>query len=88
MKKSENNIATTTGGKGGIGKFRAKLFLEKCASTVRSYKAKKQSEVANPQERNSIPFKIAELALFLASDDNQYVTGTTPLIDVGMSAAQ
>jgi len=47
---------------------------------------KKHLENTIPFGRYAEPIEIAKLVLFLASDDSQYITGTTQIIDGGMSA--
>lgn len=47
---------------------------------------KKQLENTIPFGRYAEPIEIAKLVLFLAGDDSQYITGTTQVIDGGMSA--
>lgn len=47
---------------------------------------KKQFETAIPLGRYAEPIEIAQLVLFLASDDSQFITGTTQIIDGGMCA--
>lgn len=48
--------------------------------------AKKGFEQAIPLGRYAKPEEIASLVLFLASDDSQFITGTTQIIDGGMMA--
>ena len=44
-------------------------------------------ETGVPMHRYGTPEEVAKLALFLASDDSSYCTGTTFSIDGGMSAS-
>jgi NAD(P)-dependent dehydrogenase (short-subunit alcohol dehydrogenase family) len=48
---------------------------------------KSKLEQAVPMRRYGEPAEVARLALFLASDDAAYITGTTYSIDGGMTAA-
>ena len=47
---------------------------------------KKHLENTIPFGRYAEPIEVAKLVLFFASDDSQYITGTTQVIDGGMSA--
>ncbi|KAA6438162.1 SDR family NAD(P)-dependent oxidoreductase [Rufibacter glacialis] len=47
--------------------------------------AKKELEKTIPLGRYADPEEIAKLVLFLASDDSQFITGTTQIIDGGLS---
>lgn len=47
--------------------------------------AKKQLENTIPLGRYAEPEEIAKLVLFLGSDDSQFITGTTQVIDGGLS---
>jgi NAD(P)-dependent dehydrogenase (short-subunit alcohol dehydrogenase family) len=60
--------------------------IEESASPGHAEEVKKQFEATIPLERYAEPIEIAKLVLFLASDDSQYITGTTQVIDGGMSA--
>ncbi len=48
--------------------------------------AKKEFEQTIPLGRYAFPEEIAQLVLFLASDESRFITGTTQLIDGGMNA--
>lgn len=60
--------------------------IENGASEGHGEEAKKQFETAIPLGRYAEPAEIAKLVLFLASDDSQFITGTTQVIDGGMCA--
>jgi NAD(P)-dependent dehydrogenase (short-subunit alcohol dehydrogenase family) len=47
--------------------------------------AKKELEKTIPLGRYASPDEIAKLVLFLASDDSRFITGTTQVIDGGLS---
>ncbi len=60
--------------------------IEESASAGNGKEVQKQFEATIPLGRYAEPMEIAKLVLFLASDDSQYITGTTQVIDGGMSA--
>lgn len=60
--------------------------IEAAASAGHGDEVKKQFEATIPLKRYAEPIEIAQLVLFLASDNSQYITGTTQVIDGGMCA--
>jgi glucose 1-dehydrogenase len=48
-------------------------------------KKKKEEEMRIPMRRIGRPEEIAKVALFLASDDASYITGTTVYVDGGLT---
>ncbi len=60
--------------------------LEEGFAPSHGAEAKKGFEQTIPLGRYAKPEEIANLVLFLASDDSQFITGTTQVIDGGMTA--
>jgi len=59
--------------------------LEEGFSPGHGAEVKEQLELTIPLGRYAEPVDIAKLALFLASDDSQFITGTTQVVDGGMN---
>lgn len=59
--------------------------LEEGFSPGQGDAVKKQLELTIPLGRYAKPIEIAKLVLFLASDDSQFITGTTQVIDGGIN---
>ncbi|AZA92911.1 SDR family oxidoreductase [Chryseobacterium nematophagum] len=60
--------------------------IEENSAPGHAEEIKKQFEATIPLGRYAEPIEIAKLVLFLAGDDSQFITGTTQIIDGGMSA--
>jgi len=58
--------------------------IEEGASAGHADVVKKQFEASIPLGRYAEPIEIAKLVVFLASDDSQFITGTTQVIDGGL----
>lgn len=59
--------------------------LEEGFSPGQAAAVKEQLELTIPLGRYAEPIEIANLVLFLASDDSQFITGTTQVIDGGIN---
>ena len=59
--------------------------LEEGFSAGHAAEVKKNLEATIPLGRYAEPIEIAKLVVFLASDDSQFITGTTQVIDGGLS---
>ena len=59
--------------------------LEEGFSAGNATEVKKNLEATIPLGRYAEPIEIAKLVVFLASDDSQFITGTTQVIDGGLS---
>lgn len=58
--------------------------LEEGFSKGHGADVKKTLEATIPLGRYAEPIEIAQLVLFLASDDSQFITGTTQIVDGGL----
>lgn len=58
--------------------------IEEGASPKHGKEVQKQFEATIPLGRYAEPIEIAQLVVFLASDDSQFITGTTQVIDGGL----
>ena len=58
--------------------------IEEGASPKHGKEVQKQFEATIPLGRYAEPIEIAKLVVFLASDDSQFITGTTQVIDGGL----
>lgn len=61
--------------------------IEEGEAAGHAEEVKKHLENTIPFGRYAEPIEVAKLVLFLASDDSQYITGTTQVIDGGISCA-
>ena len=59
--------------------------LEEGFSPGHGVAVKEQLELTIPLGRYAEPIEIAKLVLFLASDDSQFITGTTQVVDGGIN---
>lgn len=59
--------------------------LEEGFSPGHAAEVKKEFEKIIPLGRYAEPFEIAQLVLFLASDESKFITGTTQVVDGGLS---
>lgn len=74
-------VAVITGAASGIGKATALRFTEEGANVV-----VERLLASVPMQRLGEAREVANAALFLASDEASYITGTGILVDGGMTA--
>ena len=88
-----NKIAIVTGGSSGVGKEIVRRFVVEGGSvTIAGRNEAKLAEALpgfsafHPIGRNGQPADVAEAALFLASGDAGWITGTALPVDGGVTA--
>jgi NAD(P)-dependent dehydrogenase (short-subunit alcohol dehydrogenase family) len=93
--KLKNKVAIVTGAGSGIGAATARLFAAEGAHLVLVDREQRQADPEaarafwrqrHPMGRIGQPEEVAKAALFLASDDSSFVTGTLLFVDGGWTA--